>query len=62
MWGVALYYIMKDIKAIRRATPHYIFHRAIIKVTDIVSNVLPESIRGWKVDRRELAKYSLRPT
>ena len=62
MWGVALYYTMKNIKATRRATPYHIFHKAIIKVTDIVSNVLPESIRGWKVDRRELAKYSLRPT
>jgi len=53
---------MKNIKATRRATPYHIFHKAIIKVTDIISNILPESIRGWKVDRRELAKYSLRPT
>jgi len=61
LWDVALYYIMENIKAFGRAAPYYIFHRTIIKVTDIISNILPESIRGWKVGR-ELAKYSLRPT
>jgi len=48
---------MRHIKTIRRATPHYIFHKAIIKVTDIISNILPESIKGWKIDRRRLTKY-----
>jgi len=50
---------MKHINVARkRAAPHNIFHKAIIKVTDIVSNTLPKSIKGWKVDRRKLAKYS----
>jgi len=53
---------MRYIKAIRRATPHYIFHRAIIKVTDIISNILPKSIKGWKVDRRKLAKILVKAT
>ena len=62
MWGVALYYIMSYIKAIKGATPHYIFHKAIIKVTDIVSDILPESIKGWKVDRKKLAKILVKAT
>ena len=62
MWGVALYYIMSNIKVIKEATPHYIFHKAIIKVTDIVTNILPKSIKGWKVDRRRLAKILIKAT
>jgi len=58
--GVALYYIMENIKAFGRAAPHYIFHKAIIKVTDIISNTLPESIKGWRVGRRELAKILIK--
>ena len=50
---------MKHINIARkRAAPRNIFHKAIIKVTDIISNILPENIKGWKVGRRKLAKYS----
>ena len=40
---------MRHIKGIRGVAPYYLFHRAIIKVMDIVSNILPKALRDGKL-------------